>query len=781
MPYAWIIALLAAIGSPACAGPFAPAGGQPGATAIAVADPRLVGWASGATVVRGLRKIDNPSLGRAYYGGTDGGTTPVGQSTANNAPLGMPPQPPTNGDAVALGQGGTATLTFQQPIMHIPGTSGDAAYDFAVFNNGFSVGSLEWSKPAFVEVSSDGVNFFRFPSVSLTQAATQVGSYGNLDPTNLYNLAGKDPIGWGTPFDLGELAPYASQGLNINAVTHVRLVDVVGSINPDYASYDSQGHVVNSPWHAPSAVGSEGFCLVGVGVVHERPSWAGGAAGNRWSSPDNWYGADVTGGHLRLSFNGPNQVSSENDLPVDTRINGISFGPGAGGFTLSGNRAELGGPVVNNSAAAQTIGMDLTLVSGGGLVNTAAGDVQFARSIRGSTGLIKTGPHTLALSGDNSYTGGTIVSQGILEITSAQSLAPGEALTIESEGRVVLAGGLSQAGVSKAVAIRRAPALAPGGLATPIPEPGALALLAAAGIAGLWRCRRGFLFYLFPNGERVSMRCNKVQWWMVIMVSLAAGDCLLPIPAQAGSVTVAFDNLTVPSQGYWNGSDGSGGFTSHGVFFPNQYDATFDSWSGWAYSNVNDTTTSGWGNQYAAYPGKGSIPYAIGFVPADYLTLGFPTVPISVSLGSPTPVYSADFTNTTYAYLSMRDGNDFPGKKFGGPTGNDPDWFKLSITGIDSSGATKGPVEFYLADFRTANKTLVHDWTTVDLTSLGAVTNLKFNLSSSDNGAWGMNTPAYFAMSNLTVPEPSTVGLLAVALLAAGAVRWRRPRARSRA
>ena len=170
------------------AGPFSPAGGQSGSTAIAATASCFVEWASGATINRGLAEIDNPSLGYATYGGPNGSGT-----SANTAPIGQPPQPQSTYYAVALGQGGTATLTFAQPITNGPG------YDFAVFGNGFSEGSQEWCKPAFVEVSSDGVNFFPFPSVSLTQTTTQVGSYGTLDPTNLYDLAGKDPVGYGTP------------------------------------------------------------------------------------------------------------------------------------------------------------------------------------------------------------------------------------------------------------------------------------------------------------------------------------------------------------------------------------------------------------------------------------------------------------------------------------------------------------------------------------------------------------------------------------------------------
>ena len=157
-----------------------------------------------------------------------------------------------------------ATLTFAQPITNGPG------YDFAVFGNGFPEGSQEWCKPAFVEVSSDGIDFFRFPSVSLTQSTTQVGSYGQLDSTNLYDLAGKDPVGWGTPFDLQELAGI-SPLLNINDVTEVRIVDCVSDINLAYATRDSLGNIINAPWPAYATAGSEGFCLAGVGVINAAP------------------------------------------------------------------------------------------------------------------------------------------------------------------------------------------------------------------------------------------------------------------------------------------------------------------------------------------------------------------------------------------------------------------------------------------------------------------------------------------------------------------------------
>ena len=108
-------------------------------------------------------------------------------------------------------------------------------------------------------------------------------------------------------------------------------------------------------------------------------------------------------------------------------------------------------------------------------------------------------------------------------------------------------------------------------------------------------------------------------------------------------------------------------------------------------------------------------------------------------------------TNASYAYYSMKDGDDFS-KKFGGASGDDPDYFKVFVEGVDASGNTTGTVEFYLADFRSedsSNDYIVKDWTWLDLSSLGAVKAINFSLESSDMGMWGMNTPAYFCVDDV--------------------------------
>jgi len=252
-----------------------------------------------------------------------------------------------------------------------------------------------------------------------------------------------------------------------------------------------------------------------------------------------------------------------------------------------------------------------------------------------------------------------------------------------------------------------------------------------------------------------------------------AGLLFMILGGQSVAAIVTLEDVTIPPSGYLNNA----AFASGGASFNNYYDATFDFWAGFAASRIVNATTPGYGNQYASFAGggDGSANYAVGYV--DSFT---PTLP-HINLPAGTRPTNVRITNTTYAGLSMQLGDGIlvppgPGKKFGGASGNDPDWFLLTITGRNAGGVT-GTTEFYLADYRFANNAqdyIVNQWTTVDLLALGSATSLDFTLTSSDNGSFGMNTPAYFALDNLsvtTVPEPGTWMLLGTAIVVRTLIR----------
>jgi hypothetical protein len=213
-----------------CAGPYPPAAGRSGSTAVSKDSPKFSTWASGYVNYIVGANVD---------------------STWRTPEKALGPAEGNSYAIVCLGDGGQITLTFDRPITNGRG------WDFAVFENSFSDTYLEL---AYVEVSSDGTTFVRFDNDSLTEEP--VGGFGALDPTDIDGLAGKYRQGFGTPFDLSALAgkPEVLAGkVDLSSITHVRIVDVIG----DGSCFDTDGDIVYDPH--PTAH-SAGFDLDAVGV-----------------------------------------------------------------------------------------------------------------------------------------------------------------------------------------------------------------------------------------------------------------------------------------------------------------------------------------------------------------------------------------------------------------------------------------------------------------------------------------------------------------------------------
>ena len=464
-----VFALLSLVSS--AQGPYPPAAGQTGSTAIAMDSSIIRSWATGAEVVRGYIQINDTGVynlgsNKASYGRHfDAAGAAEGNATG----------------VLSLGDGGMATLTFDRLIVNGPGP------DFAVFENSFGDTFLEL---AFVEVSSDGVHYSRFPSVSLTPADVQKGAWDELDPTMIHNLAGKYRQGFGTPFDLSDLE--YDPMVDLYAIRFVRIIDAVGCIDPDFATFDSEGHIVNEPF--PTPFNSGGFDLDGVAVIN----------------------ANVL-----------NEVAGFED----------------------------------------------------------------------------------------------------------QNLEPDS--------------------------------------------------------------------YFLPES--------------------------------------------------------AGNFTSGSLSF--LYEGSSGSWSGFTYSNrltLNGTYND---DQFVAVSRGGieadSSAFAITYVSSDWITGTYDPIPSVIqTTGGNEAIFSGFYVNNTdMAYITMRDGTLF-NKKFGGDSGNDPDWFRLKVWGLRADNSLTQEITHYLADFRNEDNTLdfiQDDWRWVDLQPLGAVKSLHFILESSDSGDFGINTPAYFCMDNLTV------------------------------
>jgi hypothetical protein len=217
------------------------------------------------------------------------------------------------------------------------------------------------------------------------------------------------------------------------------------------------------------------------------------------------------------------------------------------------------------------------------------------------------------------------------------------------------------------------------------------------------------------------------------------------------------NDYKIPSNGNFDSK-----FSSGSCDFKNNYDISYGGFwtSGWAYSKTNDTIVGDYSNLYASYANKGvgnSNNYAVS-QNETFINL------------KQNIIQGLYISNTTYAALSMKKGDAFA-KKFGGNSGNDSDWFKVTINAYQNGNIKTEKVDFYLADFRFSNNTqdyIIKDWTYVNLQSLGSLDSLKFTLSSSDTSQFGMNTPAFFCIDhvitntdtatfeNLTIPYGQT-------------------------
>jgi hypothetical protein len=273
-----------------------------------------------------------------------------------------------------------------------------------------------------------------------------------------------------------------------------------------------------------------------------------------------------------------------------------------------------------------------------------------------------------------------------------------------------------------------------------------------------------------PKREGRNTMIRMSVWAAVAGLPLAA------FPAMASSVVVTFDDLTLSgSNSYDNGgpTTNAAGWTSQGTFFGNSFTDWgdgFTSWDGFAYSNVNDATTPGFTNQYAALTGtafSGTI-YAIAYTGAQ----AFINLPAGYRPGS------VRITNTTYAAFDMIDGSGFS-RPFG-----PGDYLRMTLTGYSGASATglpTGSTTFYLADFRNGGSTIVNTWELLDLTPLGSAVSIGLEWESTDVGEFGINTPQYAAIDDLTltpVPEPSALVLTACGgIVVLGAWRRRRQRA----
>ncbi|MDR2469430.1 MAG: DUF4465 domain-containing protein [Tannerella sp.] len=231
-----------------------------------------------------------------------------------------------------------------------------------------------------------------------------------------------------------------------------------------------------------------------------------------------------------------------------------------------------------------------------------------------------------------------------------------------------------------------------------------------------------------------------------------------------------------PEKGYWTEAFSDAPLVFEHFTFPHEGGmyGTSGYWSGFIvgsngdstdYGSPNSTSTEGWlVNQWGNMAGGGirtkedggvlkdgngkvltkdSIPYLIAF--GDYgVTLDETSEAIGVYLNShPWPYYS-----------------NLYGDPFARALDQEGDYYKVIISGRNEADEETGKVEYLFAEYKDGKLRQSKEWEWVDLSPLGKINRLMFQLTSTDTGEWGMNTPAYFCMDKLQVKTSGSNGIV---------------------
>lgn len=297
------------------------------------------------------------------------------------------------------------------------------------------------------------------------------------------------------------------------------------------------------------------------------------------------------------------------------------------------------------------------------------------------------------------------------------------------------------------------------------------------------------------------MTILSVRFGMFILMLMAASTAIhsasaatvvdfesLPFGFNSDDVNVGpfADNVTsVP--GTFGGNDIGSTFSTGGVTFNNTFNDMFGSFGGFTASQRGlDRWSSGGfaefgnGNDLVNRAGSGASGSSTWLVAnGDNFQPGIGGSTFQdigpIMLAPTGSVFDSVFVNNTETAAFVLQTGNFSARAFGSIDQDES--FVARFVDLSPGADGSSFVEVELASFDSATNSLsiLSDWTRVDLSGLGGATRIGIDFDSTDVGGFGVNTPAYIALDNLTivaVPEPSSIAL-ALAFCVFGVVRWK--------
>lgn len=218
-------------------------------------------------------------------------------------------------------------------------------------------------------------------------------------------------------------------------------------------------------------------------------------------------------------------------------------------------------------------------------------------------------------------------------------------------------------------------------------------------------------------------------------------------PTQPAETVISFENQTLNADGFWCGDEtgtefdnwGSKGYAciyvEQGVTFNTNYTPSWASWMGYAISSRTETTFANatmTPDQFNNITGRAHTGKNFCVVQ---------TYGETINLSEPAVVRGFWYTNNAWTVYAILNGDGMTPGKF-----DTTDWLKCTVTGTTASGTT-ATVDIDLAK----EGTYVQDWQWADLSALGKVVSLSFSFTGSKNNDYGLTTPAYMCIDDLTL------------------------------
>ena len=247
------------------------------------------------------------------------------------------------------------------------------------------------------------------------------------------------------------------------------------------------------------------------------------------------------------------------------------------------------------------------------------------------------------------------------------------------------------------------------------------------------------------------MKTNK----FFLLAAIACGAAFMtscstndnPVGTSSESVkVVSFENQVLNESGFWCGDTsgvefdnwGSTGYacsyTEQDVTLPVNYTPAWTSWSGFAISNRKESTYNGLTlitDQFNNITGKA---YAGNNFCVVY------TFGEAITFSKPSEVLGFYYTNDAWTVDAILNGDGMTPGKF-----EAEDWLTCTVTGTKEDNSTAS-VDISLAK----NGKYVQFWQWADLSSLGKVTSLSFSFSGTKANDYGLTTPTYICIDDLT-------------------------------